>query len=261
MLANLPANESIVIVSVVRDYAMYNMRIAHNPFANSHVLQAIDNRTVNEHISTHYNHFLESYNYAIPAWFIFCHEDFEIKQALGPLFGALDKTALYGPIGAKTSPRYFGLFYAWQLLGQITESNKDGSNPRFIGKPVPAGTLIETFDCQCLIIHSELIRTTGLRFDDHLSFDLYIEDFCMQAKESFNIPSRILPLVCQHWSGGKVSERYYQQEKYVNAKYPNCCYTGTSSYSLGNPPLLRRFNDHFKRFLLKFVRSVKAINH
>lgn len=253
MQSDSQPEDSIVIVSVVRDYTMYNRCIAHNPYTNVHTLYALDNRTANEHISIHYNRFLDAYDYTNPAWFIFCHEDFELTQDITPLLTSLDKTALYGPIGAKTSIRYFGLFYVWQLLGQITESNKDGSNPRLIGTSVPSGTTIETFDCQCLIVHSALIKKTGLRFDEHLSFDLYIEDFCIQAKEKHNVASCILPFNCQHWSSGNVKERYYQQEKYLNAKYQNCCYTGTSSYSIGRPRLFRRLNGLLKNIIKKFV--------
>jgi len=253
------AQEPLVIISVVRDYKMYNRCVAHNSYANMHTLNAIDNRSQNDHISILYNQFLEAYDYTKPAWLMFCHEDFEIKQDVSPLLVLLDKTVLYGPIGAKTSIRYFGMYYVWQLLGQITESNKDGSNPRLIGKPVPAGTPIETFDCQCLIVHSELIRKTGLRFDERLSFDLYIEDFCIQAKEEFNVASCILPFNCQHWSSGNIKERYHQQEKYLNAKYPYCCYTATSSYSIGMPNLIRLVNDFAKRLLKKL--SHRVISH
>jgi len=253
------AQEPLVIISVVRDYQMYNRCVAHNSHANMHTLHAIDNRSQNDHISILYNQFLDAYDYTKPAWLMFCHEDFELKQDVSPLLELLDKTVLYGPIGAKTSIRYFGMYYVWQLLGQITESNKDGSNPRLIGKPVPAGTPIETFDCQCLLVHSDLIKQTGLRFDDHLSFDLYVEDFCIQAKESFNIPSLILPFISQHWSSGKVNTRYYQQVRYLNAKYPTCCYTGTSSYSIGMPNRIRQINDLIKRLLRQL--SHRMLSH
>ena len=50
-------------------------------------------------------------------------------------------------------------------------------------------------------------------------------------------------------------ERYYEQEAHVNAKYPNACYTGTSSWILGgNPPIFRRLTVALKRMASKSWR-------
>ena len=66
------------------------------------------------------------------------------------------------------------------------------------------------------------------------------------------IASRILPIPARHWSGGSVQARYYEQEAYVNAKYPDDCFTGTSSWILGGkPPLGRRLTVAVKRVLRK----------
>ena len=66
------------------------------------------------------------------------------------------------------------------------------------------------------------------------------------------ISSRILPMSARHWSGGSVQARYYEQEAYVNEKYPDDCFTGTSSWILGGkPPLGRRLTVAIKRVLRK----------
>lgn len=228
---------------------MYNRCIAHNPYTNVHTLYALDNRTANEYISIQYNRFLDAYDYTRPAWFIFCHEDFEMLEAPATLLKNADQKSLYGPIGASTKI-IAGCLFKWQLLGAIYEAGKDGSNGQQIGRAVPFNTPVETFDCQCLIVHSSLICDTGLRFDTQLSFDLYVEDFCIQAKECHAISSIILPIKSRHWSHGQVGKRYYHQEKYLNAKYQNCCYTGTSSYSIGSPPLFRWLNGVCKKTIM-----------
>ena len=74
----------------------------------------------------------------------------------------------------------------------------------------------------------------------------------MAAHEKGGVVSRILPFKCRHWSGGSVQPRYYEQEAHVNAKYPNVCYTGTSSWILGGkPPLFRRLTVAAKRLVNK----------
>lgn len=70
-----------------------------------------------------------------------------------------------------------------------------------------------------IIVHSSLIKKYDLRFDETLSFDLYVEDFCIQAREKYGIVSKILPLKCQHYSYGNVSKRFYELLKYMRKKY------------------------------------------
>ena len=244
---------NVIIISVVRDHQMYDTCVRSNPFANCHTLCPLDNTRENKTIPVRYNEFLNGYDFSRPAWFVFCHEDFELKQHFDEL-DTLDKNVLYGPVGAR-SEFLFGLFAMWRLLGQITESNKDGSNARPVGRLVPTSTPVETFDGQCLIFHSDLIRETGLRFDEQLSFDLYGEDICICAKERHGIPSHIIALRCQHWSpGNPQAARYNQQLAHLNVKHKDCCYTGISSYDIGGKPGIRRYaSSRIKKFLRRIL--------
>jgi len=219
---------------------------------NHHTLHPIDNRSENKGIPFRYNQFLDSYDFTHPSWLIFCHEDFEFKQKIDTLFEALDTGVLYGPIGARTDV-YWSLFYLLRIIGRITESNKDGSNMRHLGIPVQTDTPVETFDGQCIIVHSTLIQKTGLRFDENLLFDLYDVDFCINAKENHGVPSHILAVDCQHWSSGAMSERFRQQEAYLNKKYPHCCYSGTCSSSIGNPCAPWKLKEIIKRVIRKML--------
>ena len=250
------SEETVILISVVRDYDMYARCLAQNPFAKASTLHPIDNRQENAPVSVQYNRFLDAYDFGRPGWFVFCHEDFEFLGGLAPLLQQARKDCLYGPIGAWTERRLGGVLQIWRLAGQIIECAKDGTNEKIVGTSVPMGTPVETFDCQCLIVHSELIRTAGLRFDPALSFDLYVEDFCIQAKEQHGIPSLILPLACKHWSNGRVGERYHQQEEYLRTKYRTCCYTGTSSHNIGTPSIWRTCNAAAKGGFHKIARFV-----
>ena len=244
--------DKVVAISVVRDWAMYARCLKGNAFLSDAELCPLDNRDQNEAIPVRYNQFLDARPSDEDAWYVFCHEDFQLLEPLAPLLADCDRDALWGPIGVATRVR-FGVYHQWRLLGAVEECRKDGSNIRSIGEAVPRGTSVETFDCQCLIVHSSLVRRLELRFDAALSFDLYVEEFCMAAHEKGGVASRILPLKCRHWSGGSVQPRYYEQEAHVNAKYPNACYTGTSSWILGGSPSpCRRLTVALKRLLRKF---------
>lgn len=244
---------NIVIISVVRDFAMYEKCICTNPYCCGCEFAPIDNREKNAGIPAGYNSFLTSRPANEDAWYVFCHEDWQPLENLGERLVDLDRESLWGGIGASTRVRW-GIYHQWQLVGTVEECRKDGSNRRMIGRAVSMGTPVETFDCQCLIVHSSLIQRNALRFDEHLTFDLYVEDFCMAAKEK-GIASRILPLSACHWSGGSVQPRYYEQERYVNEKYPNECFTGTSSWVLGGRPSILRMASVKVKTLFRKIRE------
>ena len=242
--------DKVVVISVVRDWAMYARCLKDNAFLSGVELCPIDNQEQNEAIPVRYNQFLDARSLDEDAWYVFCHEDFEPKEDVVSMLEGLDKDSLWGPIGAATRVRW-GVYHQWRLLGQVEECAKDGFRVHRIGEPVPRGTPVETFDCQCLIVHSSLVRKQVLTFDEHLTFDLYIEEFCMASAKK-GVPSRVLPFAARHWSGGSVQPRYAGQEAYVKVKYPDDCFTGTSSWILGgNPPLFRRLTVISKQILRK----------
>lgn len=246
----------VVLISVVRDFAMYDTCVRENPCVIGCELVPIDNRERNDGIPVCYNRFLDSRPVDEDAWYVFCHEDFQLQESIVPRLENLGRGDLWGPIGAVTRV-WLCLYHQWRLLGSVGECRKDGSCKRIVGTPVPQGSLVETFDCQCLIVHSSLIQRHQFRFDEKLTFDLYAEEFCMAAKERAGVVSRILPLAACHWSGGSVQPRYYVQEAYVNAKYPQACYTGTSSLALGgNVPLGRKLTINLKRCLRTIGKKV-----
>ena len=243
-------NERIVVISVIRDHAIYKRLIENNPNLGGCVLVPIDNSEDNKAIPVRYNRFLSDYDYDKPAWFVFCHEDYEFLEPLQPVLSNRDKNALYGQIGAITVKR-FGFLHQWQFCGIITGSARDGGNKMKVGCECPALTPVDTFDCCCMAVHSDTVKRTGLRFDEKLTYDLYIEDFCINAKVSHGIPSLILPCKVHHYSDSLPKARYYQREKYINSKYRSGWFTSTSSFYLGNPPLFLRIESAVKRWILK----------
>lgn len=216
------------IISVVRDFNMYNRLVRDNPNWKGVVFTVFDNNKENITIPKRYNHFLDNYDYSKDDWFIFCHEDWEIKEDLKNCLCNLDKNHLYGPIGTVLN---YKIFLPYPLKGQIENSHKDGSDCRLIGHNIKKISQVGTFDCQCLIVHSSLIKKKHLRFDENLTWDLYVEDFCIGAREQHNIPSYVLQLKCQHYSFGNITECFYTQYAYLQKKYAGAKNTYISSCS------------------------------
>ncbi|MGI5869336.1 MAG: hypothetical protein ACOX9C_07835 [Kiritimatiellia bacterium] len=243
----------LIFITVVRDPAMYASCLEKNPHANRHRLAPIDNRADNRPIPVRYNAFLDTLDDTADAWLIFCHEDFEPLEDALPLLEHADRNSLHGPIGARIRV-VAGLLHLWQIAGHVETCEKDGTNPQSIGHPVPAGTLVDTFDCQCLIVHTSLIARHALRFDEKLPFDLYVEDFCIQAMEHHGIASRILPWKSRHWSiHTAVPPSYAPALAYLNSKRTRRSYAGTSSY-IGQPNAIQRLNAWAKGWIRKIWR-------
>lgn len=204
----------MTIISVVRDFGMYDRLVRNNPFNQGATFYPVDNREKSEGVSVCYNQFLNQFDYSKEDWFVFCHEDWEIQEDWLSKIKNLDPASIYGPVGT----------LVWgqkrMVLGRISNSHKDGTGLRTVGLPCKTGTEVGTFDCQCLIIHSSSIHKWGLRFDENLPFDLYAEEFCINAFEHYRLRSRIVLLQCQHYSFGSIHPRFFDGANYLRMKYP-----------------------------------------
>ena len=229
------------VVTVVRDFEQYNRFIKSNTGFDGAVFTAFDNRDDNQAIPVRYNSFLDGYDYSNPAWFVFCHEDFEPLELLCALLDGLSKDSLWGPVGCHR--RHF-LGVGYQVYdGAIKQVSP--TTGHVIGNPwpnTPTGKLTETFDCCCLIVHSSLVERYHLRFDPELQFDLYIEDFCANAKLHYGVRSRILRFAAAHHSENAATERLFRHLPYLEKKYPHNCFCGTCAY-FGHQPLLMRWQN------------------
>ena len=239
-----------VLFSVVRDFPLYNTCIRQNPFCKELDVLLSDNSKENKGIPVRYNEFLDSYDFSRQAWFIFCHEDFEICEYIVPILNTLSPDFLYGPIGC--ARKGFFPFRHQVFLGLIAEQKRGGSGEVWsVGRPVKPNTEVETFDCCCLIVHSTLIEKYHLRFDETLLFDLYIEDFCATARIKHEIHSRILPFKAIHHSGSRPTERLYRHLPYLRQKYPHDFFCASCTY-FGTPSWLTRI----ERQLITLLRHV-----
>ncbi len=223
----------VTICTVVRNKDLFARNITANPHCAQFEIYMCDNLTENKSIPLHYNSFLNAFDYQSPRWIVFCHEDFELQEDISPLLEKLSPNAIYGPCGARQK-KLLGIITKSEIIGQINESFKDGANERTIGQAAPTGIVVDTLDCCCLIVHSTLIKKHNLRFDENLSFDLYAEDFSINAFLFADISTRIVNInCCHHSTPQRLPNSYIRSLKFLNKKYRNHCFAGTCT-CIGN---------------------------
>ena len=247
-------SDSLVsVVSVVRDRATYRRCLEDNRYCNGLILFPFYNRECNNPIPVCYNRFLDEYDYAKESWFIFCHEDFEFQEDIIPQLRRFDKDSLHGVVGA--TRKGFAGFGMQVIYGNMTEINRDGSGAEWSpGRKICHPVEVETFDCCCLIVHSTLVQKHGLRFDENLLFDLYVEDFCAMAKVKDGIRSYVYPVKCCHHSGSMATDRLLRHLPYLKEKYPNNCFVGTLAY-FGTPSWQKRLQDRVVSAIRSFGKQ------
>ena len=225
--------DKIVFISVVRDFEMYDRLVRKNEYNLNRWTEFVcfDNREENIGVSERYNSFLESYDYKKPAWFVFCHEDWEAKEALAPKLNKLSKKCLWGSVGVLSIVTKEKIYRF--LKGSCEQSNKDGSGLKLLEGFKQKGK-VDTVDCQCLIMHSSLVDKYALRFDPTLTFDLYVEDFCIVAYEKHNILSRVVSIKCRHWSFGNITEKFFEAKERIYSKYSGIYANTVVEEPLGN---------------------------
>lgn len=204
----------VSVASVVRDVSMYERCVLHNKHLAGCDLAMLDNRVENQTVTKRYNDFLDSLT--DDRWIVFCHEDWEIKEDLISVLERLDKNRLYGPIGVFIEEKKN--VDVLVMKGWVEQSPKDGGKTIVIRGKDAEGR-VDTFDCQCLIMHSSLVEAHSLRFDENLRFDMYVEDFCVGAYEKSGIESHAVRISCHHHSEGKLSQSFADSVEYVRQKY------------------------------------------
>ena len=222
------------IITVVIDPAMYERFFSLNPVLKGCDLVSIDNRQFNRGLPIIYNELIARY-LDEDCWLLFVHEDYEIKAGLS-VVDTLDKTHVYGTFGLNfenNSPAPYGRHIC---------SNKDGSRAVEVGHVVSQPVAVQTLDCQSILVHTTLLhKNPQLRFDERLTFDLYAEDLCINAKLKLGITSMVFPLTFQHYSHGSITDRYHSGLRYLAEKYPDVAVAGSCSFIGGRSADLEKY--------------------
>lgn len=202
---------------------MYHSFFTSQPYVNRHELIGIDNRQLNRGLPVIYNEVINKYINK-DCWLFFVHEDFEIKSGLEAI-DKLDKNFVYGTFGINFESNVPVAY------GKHICSNKDGTRAVEVGNEIQDTVRVQTIDCQSILVHTMLLaKHPRLRFDENLTFDLYAEDFSINAREWHEIDIKVFPLEFHHYSHGKLTERYYAGLRYLASKYPDVAVAGSCSF-------------------------------
>lgn len=226
--------QKILVVSAYIHEAMYRSRLILNPNLLPYEICGVDNRAANRGLPEIYNEVIAEY-VSRDLWFCFVHEDLEIRGSMESL-GRLDRRSLYGTFGVRLEGRVPVAY------GNHVCSRKDGTGSTRLGVPVSGVVKVDALDCQCIIAHTQLFREfPQLRFDENLSFDLYGEELCMQARLRHGLSVYVCGIEAQHYSFGQVTERYGKGLEYIASKYPYDAVAGACSFIGGAADDLRRY--------------------
>ena len=247
LILNSRIRKDITFVCVSNNELMYERNVLSSAFMTEHPILKYDNRETNLPIPVRYNQaiqFLLETSY--DGWIFFVHNDFSLLEPVDNLLDGLDHAQLYGSIGAVRNEN------GKNLVGEILEGHDD--KLIYHGSRIDGPTLVDTVDCQCLLVHTDLLRAHPLRFDEHelLSFHQYVEEFCIQASVNYGIQTYVLPIRCKHTSFGTLNRALDLAVDYINAKYPYKNWAGTCTHLW---PLLQRSIS-----ILKPIQSFKVEN-
>ncbi len=244
-------SQGFIFITAYIDEDLYRRCVTDNPFVRDNPdihCVGFNNTKDNQYISKRYNQFLDSWDYNNDAWFIFCHSDWEVLEDITKKLLKLDKNTLYGPIGTIVKDRRKKLINEYR--GYCRERTRNGFESRVLScKRRRTGTVVDTLDAQCLIIHSSLIKKYGMRFDEAYEFDLYSEDFSATAKLEHGIKTRILRVECRHNNIAKNMvgrDNYYRMLDIFNEKFPDNTF-GSTVTVLGK--VTKPIEHIFPRFL------------
>jgi hypothetical protein len=248
----------IRLVTVFINPEMYDRFFTSNTNVNRHDLIGIDNRQLNRGLPVIYNEVIEKHK-SDDSWLFFVHEDFEIKCGVD-VVDSLDRNFVYGTFGINLENNV-PIAY-----GRHVCSDKDGSSAVEVGNVVLDAVKVQTIDCQSILVHTSLLaKYPRLRFDEKLTFDLYAEDFCVNAQEWNGIEVKVFPLRFQHYSHGKLTERYHAGLRYLAAKYPAVAVPGSCSFIGGRAAELEkhfqyniRANDGNQK-VMRFLRPIRGV--
>lgn len=262
-----------LIVTVIQNKDLYKKYFLDNPVLQNCKLLGIDNQEENRSITKIYNEVIDSH--PDQKWFIFCHDDFHIKTL--PDFNLLDPTMIYGVTGVTSRfytlnkdkfPFVMGLKNAY--LGQILQGSKDGKVQYQHGLCIDVPTEVDTFDCCCIILCSDLFAKYPLRFDENLDFHLYAEDLCMQYIKVSKRRPHLAVFEAEHHSMGYTSLAYHQKVLYLASKYPTMCLINTCGSILGGggfylQPLIIRQLEILEQvrswpFAIQALRLIRSVH-
>ena len=187
------------LITAIENPALHRRCILDNPSLVDEELRRVSlARIQNESVTELYNSFLDSLPDDADGWLIFCSDNLEFTEAPLPriLNYCFSKEALYGVFGARLVKNMRWQYFC-EYLGALKPAadvvgTRHLSLDYTLGADFSDNTKVDVLGRQCLILHSDLARQYGLRFDPAFSADFYMEDFCLAARLDQHLISRML---------------------------------------------------------------------
>lgn len=232
------------IVCVVNNQEIFEKVIKNNENIKNCEIFAYDNTIDNIAITKRYNDFIDANVLSDEVenrdfWCVFTHQDFGFMEDIDLVLEKLKKDCIYGPIGAKI---FKGFFFGKKegdkigfktelklILGSLLQGQNDFNFKKY-GHKLFFQPTVDSVDCCCLVIHSSLIKKYNLRFDENLSFHMYVEELCYRAKRDYKIKTKVSQMRCFHLGKGVLNEEFCQAVQYLRDKFkiekiPSTCPT------------------------------------
>ncbi|MDD5598581.1 MAG: hypothetical protein PHV82_11605 [Victivallaceae bacterium] len=213
----------IYIVTVVKDFDLYEESIKTNPYMKDCVLVTYDNSQEDVSITQRYNDFLENHldDISPKDWIVFCNQGFSFMEDFTEMVLNLEPNAIYGVMGAATRKKFS--WRRFRFVNHIVKVGgviKDKENlPEKSSRKDRKVKPVDTVDSCCMMVNAELLQDFHLNFNEKLPFFFFIEEFCFAALYKYKIKSYVLPLDAYYLGPQEFPPEYYESKEYLRAEY------------------------------------------
>ncbi|MBU8901962.1 MAG: hypothetical protein KOO69_04420, partial [Victivallales bacterium] len=211
------------IVTVVKDFNLYEESIKNNEFTKDCNLIVYDNVQEDISITQRYNDFLENHlgKIAPNDWVIFCNQGFKFIEDFKELVLSLEPNSIYGIMGIKSQRKF-----SWWRCKFINEIVKVGGvvsdedyTPKQRSRKDQKIKAVENIDSCCMIVNAELLQDFHLNFNEKLPYFFFVEEFCLAALYKYKIKSHVLPLNAFFIGPQEFPPNYYESKDYLKTEY------------------------------------------
>lgn len=212
----------VFFVCACNSPAVFERHAARSVGVQASDIHRFDNCADNRPVPVRYNQFIDGLTDADHGWVAFAHNDFAFLEDPRPWLARVSRDAFYGVIGAAvvSRPRAGSApaCEAYVVRGQVACSPQFFA-PGLFGAPVAEPVPVATVDCCCIMIHTDLIRRNGLRFDESFEWHQYSEELSLRARREWGIETVVLPVRSGHYGMGGIDERFRRCADRLKAEY------------------------------------------
>ena len=230
----------VQFVCVSHRPAIFDAFVGNNPNVSPSRLHKYDNSVENIGIASRYNDFIETT--MADGWVVFMHHDMSFDEPLEPLLAQAPKDSIYGVVGTLATPgRRFlhlgrksrfraelrrGRWSQIRVMGKI-KCRDDLSPTGWVGEIASGFPVVDTVDCCCVIVHSDLIRRHQLRFNSEFPWHFYSEEFSLRSRREHGILTRVVQVDCGHYGHGATDKEFTRAQNALIDEYGRTGFSST----------------------------------